>query len=208
MALNNENSARQTKKNSWDELKYLWYTDLYRYIGKAGTKRTYIYLLLRNLGYRYIFLMRLCYYLSHNKKTIFRRIILRFFLELLRHYTIRLGVSIPHYTEIGSGLFLPHPNSIVVNSLAVIGKNCTICHGVTIGSANRGKKKGCPVIGDEVYISPGAVIIGKVKVGNGVIIGANSVVSEDLPDNAVTAGNPSVIISFDGSRGYINRIDY
>lgn len=76
------------------------------------------------------------------------------------------GISIPYNTRIGSGLYIGHFGGIVVNSEAVIGKNCNIHHGVTIGQANRGDKKGYPVIGDRVFIGPGAVvIIGKVKVG-------------------------------------------
>jgi serine O-acetyltransferase len=59
-----------------------------------------------------------------------------------------------------------------------------------------------------VYIGPGAKIIGAVRVGNNVAIGANCVVTKDVPDNAVVVGVPGKIISFRGSQGYVNRTEY
>jgi serine O-acetyltransferase len=79
---------------------------------------------------------------------------------------------------------------------------------VTIGQLNRGKRAGCPVIGDNVFIGPGAMIIGHIKIGDNAAIGANCVVVEDVPAHAVVAGVPGKIISQEGSIGYINRIDY
>jgi serine O-acetyltransferase len=65
-----------------------------------------------------------------------------------------------------------------------------------------------PVIGDNVYIGPGAKIIGRVNMGSGVAIGANAVVTKDVPDNAVVVGVPAKVISYNGSKGYINKTDY
>ncbi len=95
-----------------------------------------------------------------------------------------------------------------MNEQSVIGKNCNISHGVTIGQTNRGTKKGTPVIGDNVYIGPGALIIGGISIGNNVCIGGNAVVTKDIPDNSVVVGNPGRIISQNGSEGYVNRTDY
>ncbi len=201
------NKINKHRDNGWSELKYLWYADLYRYDGKPS-KKDYLHALARNMGYRYTFLMRLCAYLSRNKNNIIKKIALRFFLELLRDISMRSGVQIAFYTKVGSGLYLPHPISIVVHEEAVIGKNCSISHCVTIGQLHRGDRKGYPEIGDNVHIAPGAVIIGNIKIGNNVVIGANSVVDKDIPDNAVAAGIPAKVISFKGSEGYINRTDY
>jgi serine O-acetyltransferase len=79
---------------------------------------------------------------------------------------------------------------------------------VTLGKVNRGEKKGYPVIGDNVYIGPGAKIVGKIKIGNHVAIGANCVVTRDIPDHGVVVGIPGEVISFEGSSGYINKTDY
>jgi len=101
-----------------------------------------------------------------------------------------------------------HFGGIVVNQNVVIGKNFNISHQVTLGVANRGNRKGYPVIGDNVYIGPGAKVIGNVRVGNHVAIGANCVVAKDIPDNSVVVGIPGKVISSEGSAGYINRTDY
>ena len=99
-------------------------------------------------------------------------------------------------------------DSIVVHERSAIGKNCNISHGVTIGIMNRGSKAGVPIIGDNVYIGPGAKIMGNIKVGDNAAIGANAVVTKNVPDNAVVVGVPAKVISYDGSEGYINRMDY
>ena len=70
------------------------------------------------------------------------------------------------------------------------------------------KKKGSPIIGDNVYIATGAKIIGAIKIGNNVAIGANCVVTKDIPDNAVVVGVPGKVISYEGSKGYVNNTDY
>lgn len=81
-------------------------------------------------------------------------------------------------------------NGIVIAGGAVIGKNVTISHQVTIGRS-RGK---APVIGDNVYIGPGAKVFGGIRVGDNVKIGANCVVCQDVPNNAtIVPGRPRVI---------------
>jgi serine O-acetyltransferase len=126
----------------------------------------------------------------------------------LCHYKYKFGISLSHGTSIGSGLYIGHTTGIVVNDFAVIGKNCNLSQGVTIGQTNRGKRKGTPVIGDNVYIGPGAKVIGGIRVGNNVAIGANCVVLEDIPDNAVVVGVPGRIVSYNGSQDYVNKTDY
>ena len=80
-----------------------------------------------------------------------------------------------------------------------------ISQGVTIGQVNRGKYQGVPTIGNGVYIGPGAKVIGKISIGSNVAIGANAVVTTDVPDNACVAGVPARVISMDGADGYVNR---
>ena len=100
------------------------------------------------------------------------------------------AIDFEHNTHIGGGMVLPHPFCIVINGAAVIGKNCTILHGVTIGIGSNG----IPTIGDNVYIGCGATIIGDVHIGNNCKIGANAVVLKDVPDNCTAVGNPARII--------------
>lgn len=83
---------------------------------------------------------------------------------------------------------------------AVIGECCTIHQGVTIGRTFSGKKVGVPILEDHVVIFPGAKVIGNIKIGSHVVIGANAVVVEDIPANCVVAGVPAKIISYDSSK--------
>jgi serine O-acetyltransferase len=99
---------------------------------------------------------------------------------------------VPYTAEIGEGTRLGYGGiGVVIHSKAVIGKNCTVSQNVTIGS--RGVN---PIIGDNVFIAPGSKCIGG-KIGNNVVIGANSVVLKEIPDNCVVAGVPAKIISTD-----------
>lgn len=81
---------------------------------------------------------------------------------------------------------------VVIHARAVVGENCMIGQGVTIGGKSGWYE--VPVIGNNVEISAGARIIGPVRIGSNVIIGANAVVVKDVPDNCIVAGVPARII--------------
>jgi len=154
-------------------------------------------------GFRFIYCLRRAQqYSSKHPLGIFYRL-------LLRRYSIKFGYQISAKTKIGEGLNLGHWGTIVVNPNAVIGKNCNIAHGVTIGQTNRGKLKGYPIINDNVWIGTNAVIVGGVIIGNNVLIAPNSYVTEDIPDNSVVMGNPiTIVFNERATEGYINnRID-
>lgn len=125
---------------------------------------------------------------------------------VLRHYQIKYGFQIYPETQIGEGFYLGHWGSLVINPNTIIGKNCNIAQGVTIGQQNRGKNEGSPVIGNEVWIGANAVIVGAVTIGNNVLIVPNSYVNFDVPSNSVVLGNPAKIIPTENAtEGYINR---
>lgn len=116
-----------------------------------------------------------------------------------------LGIEIACNAEIGKGLFIGHLSGIIIGHGSKIGNYSSFHQGVTIGGAGRGEKHGSPTIGDYVYFGAGAKVIGKIKIGNNVMIGANSVVVKDVPDNAVVGGVPARRISFDGSMDFIRH---
>lgn len=107
------------------------------------------------------------------------------------------GVDILPHAEIGGGLFLPHTPGLVVGGRTVIGEDCTLLHGVTLGEA-RFDELACPRLGHRVTVGAAAQVLGGITVGDGAMIGAGSVVLDDVPSGAVVAGVPARLIS-DGS---------
>jgi serine acetyltransferase len=104
--------------------------------------------------------------------------------------------------DIGPGLYLPHTGTIVVGTGSVLGADCTLCHGVTIGHRDGGRagsRHGNPVFGDRVYIGPGSAIVGPITVGDDAVIGIGAVVVKSVPARAVVAGNPARVLSTGGS---------
>jgi serine O-acetyltransferase len=104
------------------------------------------------------------------------------------------GITIGSSARIGRRLSIEHHGCIVVHGATVIGDDCLIRHGVTLGNAGADEAAGAPRIGNRVQIGAGAKVIGSVTVGNNVIIGANAVVVHDIPDNSVVGGVPARII--------------
>ncbi|MEM9839089.1 MAG: serine acetyltransferase [Pseudomonadota bacterium] len=107
-----------------------------------------------------------------------------------RFWTIVSGADIPLGTEIGGGFSIPHPNGIVINKNAKIGVNVVMMQGVTVGT-NIGQD--VPEIGPGTDIGPGARLLGGIKVGKRAMIGANAVVTKDVPDYALAVGVPAQI---------------
>jgi serine acetyltransferase len=111
---------------------------------------------------------------------------------------LRLLIKLILHIELPSpppkGLRLGHPFNVVVHGQVDIGENTTIFQGVTIGESRIGNRRGIPHIGSNVIIYPNSIVVGNVKIGNGAIIGAGSVVTIDIPDNAVAIGNPARVL--------------
>jgi serine O-acetyltransferase len=189
----------------WKEYSYLVTSDLYRYYGKKDCY-SFVCSYIFNPGFRYTFFMRSARYLKFKGTPCIPIYI--FIRLLLNRYRFKYGISIPYNTDIGPGLYIGHSGGIVVNSDAVVGKNCNLSQGVTIGVTYGGKYPGVPVIGDNVYIGPGAFIIGGIEIGNYVAIGTGTVVNKPIPENAVVVSKPGEVISFKGSASYIVNIDY
>tara|TARA_R110000868_G_scaffold200988_2_gene448561 strand:- start:519 stop:1064 length:546 start_codon:yes stop_codon:yes gene_type:complete len=162
------------------------YDDLYRYVGKRDFKILLRYVIF-TAGFRYVFLFRKTQ-LASNKITAF------FWRVALRQCMLRTGIQIPEQTKIGRGFRIVHFGNIVINPMAIIGKNFNIAQGATIGSAE-GKLKGVPTIGDNVCIQPNATVVGGITIGDDVFIAPNAFVNFDVPNGAIVIGNPGQIIN-------------
>ncbi len=126
---------------------------------------------------------------------------------ILRRYSYRFGFQIPFNARIGEGFYIGHTGTVIINEKAVIGKNCNIAPGVTIGQTNRGLKTGVPAIGDSVWMGTNSIIVGGIKIGNDVMIAPGAFVNFDVPDHSIVIGNPGKIISrLNATEGYIEFI--
>lgn len=173
--------------------------DLYRHGGRLGWSH-WLDQWLWGEGGNYTIWLRTCVYLKSSpllKYTLFPLAKWRY-----RASGYRYGISIPYSTQIGPGLHIAHAGGIVVSHLSVIGRDCTIAQGVTLGW-KPGPRGGAPIVGDEVYIGPGAKVIGKVRIGDRAVIGANAVVTSDVPAGAVVGGIPARVIGQDRAGDYV-----
>ncbi|HIF9314796.1 TPA: serine O-acetyltransferase [Photobacterium damselae] len=115
---------------------------------------------------------------------------------ILKLFKFFCGLDIPVRTKIGFGLVLYHPQNIVINSDSIIGDNVILKHNVTIGNKYDAKDK-CyksPVIGDNVELSPGVIVLGGISIGDNSIIGAGSIAVKNIPANSIAVGNPAIVI--------------
>jgi serine O-acetyltransferase len=190
---------------TWRRCRGLIVSDLWRHAGRRGLAVFLVYFVSAP-GFRYSVLLRLY---AWARAARWCALGLRQAIVLLLHrYSIRFGIDISRDVRIGSGFYIGHFGGIVVNEGVVIGDNCNLSQGVTLGQVNRGERVGCPVIGNNVYIAPGAKIIGRVHVGDDTAIGANAVVLSDVAPHTSVGGIPARPISDNGSEGYVNRTDY
>lgn len=101
--------------------------------------------------------------------------------------------DISFLANLGNGIYIPHPTGIVIGQGTIIGNNATIYQGVTVGQKSNLDIEN-PIISDDVYLGAGCKIIGNIKIGKNVTIGANAVVLSDIPDNATAVGIPAKIL--------------
>jgi serine O-acetyltransferase len=104
-----------------------------------------------------------------------------------RRMLIRYGIEIAPSTQVGGGLYLPHPVGCVLHARS-IGENVSVIGNVTFGTRTDGQ---WPTIGDRVFVGVGARVLGGITVGAGAAIGANAVVVHDVPPGAVAVGVPA-----------------
>ncbi|MDR5740286.1 MULTISPECIES: DapH/DapD/GlmU-related protein [unclassified Caballeronia] len=168
-------------------------SDLYRYAGAANAGAL-VRKFVSSEGFNYSVWFRLA---SSRPRGILG-VVLRI---ILRRKQRQFGIVIPPGTAIGPGLFIGHFGNIVINETAVIGANCNLSQGVTIGS-NHGQ---AATIGDNVYIGPNVCIVENVVIGDSVTIGAGSVVTADVPSNVTVAGVPARVMSDDLARNRQGR---
>lgn len=113
---------------------------------------------------------------------------------LMRYIRLRFSCYLPFTASLEEGVRFGHNAlGVVVHEQAVIGQNTKIYQNVTIGGRNG--SKGCPIIGKNVFIGAGAVLLGDIQIGDNAMIGANAVVLDSVPPNCTAVGVPARIIN-------------
>lgn len=103
------------------------------------------------------------------------------------------GIEIHPGAVIGRRLFIDHGMEIVIGETSIIGDDCTIYHGVTLGGTGKEKKKRHPTLKNNIIVGCGAKVLGNIVISDNVKIGANSVVIKDVPENSTVVGIPGVV---------------
>ncbi|WP_322098011.1 serine O-acetyltransferase [Nakamurella alba] len=101
----------------------------------------------------------------------------------------RTGIQIADRATIGPGLYIGHFGGVIIG-VVTMGANCNLSHGVTLGRSGRVGDLARPTLGDRVWVGPGAVLVGGITIGDDAAVGANTVVTKDLPARSTSVGSP------------------
>lgn len=163
----------------WKEL----YEDAKNIQKKDPAAKHILYVILLYQGFHVLLFYRMGHFFYTHKLFFLARLIS----QIARFLT---GIEIHPGAKIGRRLFIDHGMGIVIGETATIGNDCTIYHGVTLGGTGKDKNKRHPDLGNDVMVGCGAKILGPIKIGNHVKIGANAVVTKPVEDNVTVIGIP------------------
>ena len=127
-------------------------------------------------GFHILVFHRIAHFLYNHRLLFLARLVS----QIGRFFT---GIEIHPGAKIGKRLFIDHGMGIVIGETATVGNNCTIYHNSTLGGTGKDKYKRHPDLGNNVMEGAGAKVLGPIKIGNNVKIGANSTVLKNIPDN-------------------------
>lgn len=147
-------------------------------------------------GLHAMFMFRIYHFLWKN---LHLKLIARFLSQVARFLT---GIEIHPGATIGKRFFIDHGMGVVIGETTIIGDDCSLYQGVTLGGVGTGehKVKRHPTLKNNVMVSAGAKVIGDVTIGDNSIIGASSVVLKDVPPNCTVIGIPGRIVKENGQR--------
>lgn len=178
--------------NTFKQTKKCIKADLEKINGKFGIVKL-IKTILFEPGFKYIFWMRLTQYfwLKCRGVRFPLFVICRF---ILKHYSYKFNYDISYRADIAPGFSISHHGYIIIHKATKIGKDCWIRPGLCIGKKDINDDSAGAVIGDYCEIGVGVGIFGSPVIGDNVKIGANSIITKDVPSSCVVAGIPAKII--------------
>ena len=149
-------------------------------------------------GFHAILLHRLAHKLYQARVPIVPRVIS----QISRFFT---GIEIHPGATIGRRFFIDHGMGVVIGETAEIGDDCLLYQGVTLGGTGNEKGKRHPTLGNRVVVGTGAKVLGNIRVGNCVKIGAGSVVVHPVPHNSTVVGIPGRVVRTRGENGVLEH---
>ncbi len=155
--------------------------DLRAHDGNWGSQGFWVLVVYRFGRWRYL-----------ARPTVLRKFLSFIYRILFKLTQILTGVELPCEAEVGDNLVIDHFGGIIVSGFAKLGNNCRIRDGVVIGLRRIGDKR-APVLGDNVDVGSGAKLLGAIRIGNNVLVGANAVVLCDVPDDCIAVGVPAIV---------------
>lgn len=138
-------------------------------------------------GLRAIWMHRIAHWLWKRKLRFMARIVS----EIGRLIN---GVEIHPGAQIGRRFFIDHGAGVVIGETTIIGDDCTLFQGVTLGGTGKEKGKRHPTLGNNVVVGAGAKILGNIEIGDGVRVGAGSVIVKSIPPDCTVVGIPGRIV--------------
>ena len=117
--------------------------------------------------------------------------------QITRHFT---GVEIHPAAQIGRRLFIDHAMGVIIGETTILGDDCVLYQGVTLGGTGKECGKRHPTLGRGVVVGAGAKVLGNIRIGDGTKIGGNSVVVKDVPEQCTVVGVPGRIVRRNGCR--------
>jgi serine O-acetyltransferase len=133
------------------------------------------------------------------RPTLVRKLFSAIYHVLFKLVQILTGIELPCEAEIGKNFVIDHFGGIIISGYAKFGDNCRIRNGVVVG-LRRVDDPCAPIIGNNVDIGAGAKLLGPIRIGDNVLIGANAVVLQDVPSNSIAVGVPAIVKLQDGSQ--------
>ncbi|MBQ8504192.1 MAG: serine O-acetyltransferase [Clostridia bacterium] len=150
-------------------------------------------------GYRAVRMYRKAHYFHKHKMYFLAR-------AISQRAVKKTNIEIHPGAEIGRRFFIDHGTGVVIGETAVIGDDCTIYQGVTLGGTGKDHGKRHPTLGNNVLIGAGAKVLGPFKIGDNSNVAAGSVVLSAIPENCTAVGSPARVVKQNGRR--VDRLDH
>lgn len=123
-----------------------------------------------------------------------------------QHCVKKTNIEIHPGAKIGRRFFIDHGTGVVIGETAVIGDDCTIYQGVTLGGTGKEHGKRHPTLGNNVLVGAGAKVLGPFKIGDNSNVAAGSVVLSEIPENSTAVGSPARVVKRNGKR--VDKLDH